>query len=76
MPADCSPAASRMVSVEDVAELLSASERTVRRLDSAGKLPRGIKVGGLKRWRLDELAAWIAAGCPPRDRWTWEPRSR
>lgn len=24
-------------------------------------------------WRADELEAWIAAGCPPRNRWTWPP---
>jgi predicted DNA-binding transcriptional regulator AlpA len=66
-------AASRLVCVEDVATLLSASPRTVRRLDAAGKLPRGIKLGGLKRWREDELLAWIAAGCPDRLQWSWKP---
>ena len=66
-----SPAVSNLVSIERVAAMLSASRRTVRRLDSAGKLPRGIRLGGLKRWRADELKDWIAAGCPPRKEWSW-----
>jgi len=65
-------AGSRLISIEHVAELLSASPRTIRRLDAAGKLPQGIKLGGLKRWREDELRAWIAAGCPERGCWAWK----
>jgi hypothetical protein len=29
--------------------MFSASRRTIRRLDTAGKLPQGIKLGDLKR---------------------------
>ncbi|REJ85928.1 MAG: DNA-binding protein [Planctomycetota bacterium] len=76
MPTAHSPTASRLVSIESVAELLAASPRTVRRLDAAGKLPEGIKLGGLKRWREDELLDWIAAGCPPRHHWSWKSSAR
>jgi len=63
--------ASRLVSAAELARMLSTSVRTIRRLDSAGKLPRGIRLGGLKRWRQDEIEAWIAASCPLRAEWKW-----
>jgi predicted DNA-binding transcriptional regulator AlpA len=50
-------------------EVLGLSERTIRRLDSAGKLPRAIKLGGTKVYRADEVRAWVTAGCPDRARW-------
>ncbi|MFO0876125.1 MAG: hypothetical protein U0840_02030 [Gemmataceae bacterium] len=34
------------------------------RLADAGKMPFGVKLGSLYAGRLDELEAWIAAGCP------------
>ena len=61
--------ASSLISADELANLLSASTRTIRRLDSAGKLPEGIKLGGLKRWRRKEIAEWIEAGCPHRSDW-------
>ncbi|MEX0701311.1 MAG: helix-turn-helix domain-containing protein [Planctomycetales bacterium] len=62
---------SPLLTAPEVARLLRLSDRTVRRLDSAGRLPRGLRIGGSKRWRRDELLAWIAAGCPRRTEWTW-----
>jgi predicted DNA-binding transcriptional regulator AlpA len=50
-------------------QALGLSDRTVRRLDAAGKIPRALRVGGSKRWRLDEIRDWLAAGCPDRARW-------
>jgi excisionase family DNA binding protein len=61
--------ASRLISIDELAVLLSASVRTVRRWDAAGRLPRSIKLGGVRRYRLHEVAAWIEAGCPDRKRW-------
>ncbi len=57
------------VDAKRLAELLAVSLRTVRRLDSAGKLPRPVRIGGAVRWRLDEIAAWLASDCPDRNRW-------
>ncbi|MEX0702456.1 MAG: helix-turn-helix domain-containing protein [Planctomycetales bacterium] len=62
---------SPLLTAREVAQLLRLSDRTVRRLDSAGRLPRGLRIGGSKRWRRDELLAWIAAGCPRRSDWSW-----
>jgi predicted DNA-binding transcriptional regulator AlpA len=54
--------------------LCSVSEATWGRWDSAGKIPRGIKIGGARLWRRAELLDWVAAGCPPRRE--WEARRR
>ena len=39
---------------------------TWRRMDSAGKVPRGFRVGGRKLWRLADLRRWADAGFPDR----------
>ena len=57
------------VGARRLGEMLGLSERTVRRLDAAGKLPRPIQIGGSVRWRLDEIATWLHAGAPSRDKW-------
>jgi hypothetical protein len=43
--------------------------RTWRALNAAGLCPRARKVGGRRYWSSDELRAWVAAGCPNRERW-------
>jgi predicted DNA-binding transcriptional regulator AlpA len=63
----------RLLSAADLARELGFSVRTIRRLDLEGKLPRPIRVGvRAVRWRRAEVAAWIRAGCPVRERWIWE----
>lgn len=57
----------------EVAKILAISQRTLWRLESSGKLPMAVRIGSSKRWRQDELFAWIDAGCPPR---TASQRSR
>lgn len=61
-----------LVAAEEVAGMLGVSERTVRRLDAAGKLPRAARIGGNVRWRAAEVERWVAAGCPPRLAWETE----
>jgi predicted DNA-binding transcriptional regulator AlpA len=58
------------VSAKDLAKMLAVSIRQVWRLNSAGKLPRPVRLGGSVRWRRDEIVAFVAAGCP--DRKVWE----
>ena len=62
-------ATSLLLTVEGVSRTLAVSVRKVWRLDSAGKLPQALKLGGSKRWRRAEVAAWVAAGCPGRREW-------
>ncbi len=58
-----------LVAASELATLLGMSLRTVRRLDCSGKLPRPVKIGGAVRWRVEEIAAWLAADCPDREHW-------
>ena len=58
------------VDAAQLAQLLSVSVRHIRRMDSAGKLPKPLKVGKCVRWARPEIEDWIAAGAP--DRRTWE----
>ena len=38
-------------------------------MHSAGKVPLPVRLGRRTLWRGVEMAAWIEAGCPARDRW-------
>ena len=58
------------LSAVELARLLGVSLRHVRRLDSAGKLPKPIRLGRAVRWRVNEVNDWMAVGAP--DRRTWE----
>ncbi len=51
--------------VGDIATLLKASSRHVRRLADAGAMPRPLHLGRLVRWRRADVDQWLAAGCPP-----------
>ena len=61
---------SLLTDAEGVGIMIDKSSRSVRRLGSAGLLPRPVKVGGAVKWRVAEIEAWVCAGCP--DRATWE----
>ncbi len=58
-----------VVDARGLAAMLGVSERQINRLDSGGKIPSSIPLGRCKRWSVEELRAWIAAGGPPRSRW-------
>ncbi len=58
-----------VVSAKDLAALLGASERHIRRMDAAGQLPAPLSLGRLRRWSLQEIRDWLAAGCPSRHDW-------
>lgn len=66
--------ASTLMTIDDVAELLSCSTRHVRRLTDAGCMPGPVRLGRLLRWRdrtgdpVTGLRDWLAAGCPRCDR--------
>ncbi|TKJ38935.1 MAG: hypothetical protein CEE38_04365 [Planctomycetes bacterium B3_Pla] len=49
---------------------LSLSKRQIFRLNSCGKIPAPIRIGGAVRWSAQEISAWLAASAP--DRRTWE----
>ena len=57
-------AAPLLLDVAGVAGALTCSERHVRRLADAGRMPRPVRLGTLIRWNRVEIERWIAAGCP------------
>ena len=65
-----------LLAVGEVGHVLGFSPDTARIMDRAGQLPTPILTGpkgSTKRWRRDELRAWLAADCPGRERWVWTP---
>lgn len=60
---------SSLLTVAEVAAILAVSVRTVWRLNSGGQLPEAVSIGSSKRWRRDEIFAWIKTGCPVRNKW-------
>ena len=63
-PGDRTPELPSLLSVYQVAEILSCSTRHVRRLADRGAMPQSVRLGSLVRWCRTEIEAWIAAGCP------------
>jgi prophage regulatory protein len=51
------------ITAAEFADLLQVSPRTIWRLRSARQVPPPIRLGGIVRWRLEEVRAWIAGGC-------------
>lgn len=56
---------SQLLTVLDVARLLAVTDRQVRNLRATNKIPPCLKFGGSVRRRRSDIAAWVAAGCPP-----------
>jgi predicted DNA-binding transcriptional regulator AlpA len=62
--------APRLLSATMLGEMLSLSKRQVFRLNSCGKIPAPLRIGGAVRWSAEEISAWLAASAP--DRRIWE----
>jgi predicted DNA-binding transcriptional regulator AlpA len=73
--ADCCGPAPLAVDAKGLAKRLELSVRTIRTMDTAGKLPRPIRLNGHSvRWPIGEIKDWLNAGAP--DRRTWEALKR
>jgi predicted DNA-binding transcriptional regulator AlpA len=59
----------------DAATLCGLSRSQWWKLHASGRIPLPVRLGTrAPRWRVDELRAWLAAGCPNRE--TWETLTR
>lgn len=58
-----------LLTVKDVAAVLSVSQRQIWKLHSSGRLPASVRLARSVRWRRNELERWLSAGCPARDKW-------
>ncbi len=61
---DVDQAEPALLTVNQVAKLLSCSSRHVYRLADRSAIPQPVRLGALVRWRRDEIEQWITAGCP------------
>ena len=59
----------QLITVKELARLLSLSRRQIHRLNSCGKIPAPLHIGGSLRFRVCEIDAWIDADCPDRQAW-------
>jgi predicted DNA-binding transcriptional regulator AlpA len=62
VPQDVAPL---VVDIKGLSKLLQRSAASLRRDEAYGRLPAGIRIGRSKRWRVEEIRAWVAAGAPP-----------
>lgn len=60
------PSSPLLIDIAALSRLLSRSVSALERDQAAGRLPPPVRVGGSKRWRLSEIEAWVADGCPDR----------
>jgi predicted DNA-binding transcriptional regulator AlpA len=61
-----------LIDIKEVGKLLGRSVASIQRDDERGRIPRPVRIGGSKLWRLSELRKWVRAGCPVR--YVWEGR--
>jgi predicted DNA-binding transcriptional regulator AlpA len=55
----------RLIDAKEVGVRLGCSWRTVLRLADRGAMPRGFKLGALRKWDADQIERWINDGCRP-----------
>ncbi len=64
------PVAPLLLSAAQAAAMLGISRTSFYGLLSAGRVPAPVfRAGRIVRWDRGELEAFVAAGCPSRDRW-------
>lgn len=55
----------RLIRDTDAALFLACSRATFWKLVANGTVPKAIKIGGMSRWRLSDIAAVIEAAATP-----------
>jgi len=60
----------QLLTAKELGTLLNLSKRQIFRLNSCGKMPAPIRIGGSVRWANSTIQSWIDMGCP--DRQTFE----
>ena len=57
----------QLLTAKQLGAKLNLSKRQIFRLNSSGKLPAPIRIGGSVRWAEGTIAAWLKAGAPVRE---------
>lgn len=59
-----------LINVNELAQMLSVSVRSLWRIHGAGGVPLSVRLGGrIVRWDKGEIFRWIEAGCPSWMKW-------
>lgn len=58
-----------LITASETAKLLGIGVSTFWRTQSAGKIPEPVHLGGRTLWRIEEIKAWVNAGCPVKADW-------
>ena len=53
-----------LITVDELADMLGLSARTIWRMLSGGNMVEPVRIGKNVRWRLYEVRQWIDDGCP------------
>jgi excisionase family DNA binding protein len=61
-----------MVSRAQAAKLLQVSIGTIDRLKREERMPQPNRIGRAVRWNRAELLAWVDAGCPDCNEWSYD----
>jgi predicted DNA-binding transcriptional regulator AlpA len=65
-----------LVSKKSLALMIGYSTRSISRKQSAGLLPRPVRMHGPKRWVREEIIEWVQVGCPTQVEWELLKRRR
>jgi predicted DNA-binding transcriptional regulator AlpA len=65
-----------LINAMTAATLCGRSLRTWRSWDASGRIPESVRIGRSILWRLDEIHAWVEAGCPMRKDWIFTPKTQ
>lgn len=55
----------KMLTITDVMQILSCSDRHVTNLRKENRMPQPVKIGALVRWPRKPFMEWINNGCQP-----------
>ena len=56
-----------LLNAEALGKMLRLSKRQIFRLDSCGKIPAPVRIGGSVRWVNSTIQNWLDIGCPDRE---------
>ncbi len=59
-----------LLDFKTAARMIGIGVSTFYAMDRSGELgPQGVRLRRRRLWRRDELAEWVRAGCPRREKW-------
>ena len=59
MPTDRPVLPKLLLTVREVAAVVSVSERMIRGMVASGRFPRPLRIGRSVRWRASDVATWV-----------------